>query len=225
MSNSEEAPVDTERTHSTFLSRPWFVLSFQIVVTALSAYIIHLGGARSEWGLVLMMAVGWVTTIILIRHVHKAARQQITSTYETVLRTIDKSKPRTRARTATTTAIDAVTQRIHGNRTSASVVLAGALFLVLFLNLRWQHVAPQELVILLIAAIVALNSSTLALDYRVSHGLFGTNEYEAREIVRFVLKNAGDSDFSGGLGARDLDLSATTATTLGGVWSGAPAYE
>jgi FtsH-binding integral membrane protein len=227
MSNSEEKmPVDTDRARSRVMSKTWAALWLQIVVAVGAAYIIRAGQAdRTTWVMLFFAVVSSTAIALFIRHLHNSARQHITSTYETLLRTIDSSKPKTKARTATTTAIDAVAHRIHGNRTSASIVLAGALFLVLALNLRWNQVAPQGLVIMLIAAIVILNASTLALDYRVSHGLFGTNEHEAREIVRYVLKNAGDSDFSGGLGARELDLSVTTATTLGGVWSGVPAYE
>jgi hypothetical protein len=225
MSNSEEqVPVETERTRSWRTWQDRLGSWCGIAAGLISAYSIY-AGERSGAGLLVVTAVTFIAGVVSLLHEHNSARQHITSTYEAVFRTIDKSKPNTRTRTATTTAIDAVAHQIHGNRTGASIVLIAALFVVLLLNLRWPHVAPEGLLILLIAAIVVLNASTLALDYRVSHGLFGTNEYEAREIVRFVLKNAGDTDFSGGLGARDLDLSAATATTLDGVWSGAPAYE
>jgi hypothetical protein len=100
-----------------------------------------------------------------------------------------------------------------------------ALLLMLLLTVRYGYEAPLPLRIFLVGAIAVLWVSKLALDYRISRGLFGTNEYEAREIVRFVLRNASDTDLSGGLGARKLDLTPSTETELAAVWNGVPVYE
>jgi len=223
MSSSAKVPVDSERRRPT---ARWsaYVLLFQLIGVGVALAVIsksppRLDGLRMS-AVILMagMSIGatWGSQII---HSRKARQ------YGTLLRIIHKSKQPTPVRTATTTAIDSVADRIHGNRTSASVILASALVLVLFFNLRWEYTIPPAVIILLTIAILLLNASTLALDYRVSHGLFGTNEYEAREIVRFVLRNSSNNDFSGGLGARQLDLSASAQAELAAIWSGEPAYE
>jgi hypothetical protein len=49
--------------------------------------------------------------------------------------------------------------------------------------------------------------------------LFGTNEYEARQIIHFVLDNADDIDFSGGLGGSRLELDEKTQEILNAAWS------
>jgi hypothetical protein len=38
------------------------------------------------------------------------------------------------------------------------------------------------------------------LHYRVTHGLFGTNAYEARMMIDFLLENADKTDFTDGNG-------------------------
>ena len=40
-------------------------------------------------------------------------------------------------------------------------------------------------------------------NYRITKGYYGTNEQEAREIIRFIIKNSDDIDFTGG-GPKDL---------------------
>jgi hypothetical protein len=228
MNSPEEAQPKPERVRSPYGRHVWTTLILLLVQVIFIIAAQRLGDRSTSETFVsvgLLFSVFLVVNLSVFGYLHISSRSAAKKKYETLLRAIDKSKPSTRVRTATTTAIDAVAHRTHVNRTTASVFLSAALFLALLVNLRWNHVAPPALLVLLIAAITVLNGSTLALDYRVSHGLFGTNEQEAREIVRFVLKNAADSDFSGGLGARDLDLSAGTETALAAVWSGAPAYE
>ncbi len=76
-------------------------------------------------------------------------------------------------------------------------------------------------IFILCIAIVLINVWSLAFHYRISHGLYGTNEYEAREIIQFILNYTDDRDFTDGLGARPLDLSPETEKEIAAVWEGA----
>jgi hypothetical protein len=74
-------------------------------------------------------------------------------------------------------------------------------------------------VVVLVIGVLAARLSSGVLRYRVEQGLYGTNEYEAREIVAFVLERAGGIDLSGGLGARDAEPTRDLVT------SGTEAFE
>lgn len=65
-----------------------------------------------------------------------------------------------------------------------------------------------SVIFLLAGAFTLANAGVAALHYRVNHGLYGTNEYEAREIIRFIIDHTDNIDFSQGLSARDMDLSS-----------------
>jgi hypothetical protein len=174
---------------------------------------------------VVLFASSTVIKRFLSRRSGAVLGRKVIGRYEALLRAIDKSQPNTGARSAASTAIDSVARRAEGSRLAASLVLMAALLLMLLLTVRYGYEAPLPLRIFLVGAIAVLWVSKLALDYRISRGLFGTNEYEAREIVRFVLRNASDTDLSGGLGARKLDLTPSTETELAAVWNGVPVYE
>lgn len=55
---------------------------------------------------------------------------------------------------------------------------------------------------LFLAGIIYLNQ--VILDYRIKKGFYGTNDYEAREIIEFIFTNAEYSDFSSGGGAKKI---------------------
>src|SRR4051794_30879466 len=57
--------------------------------------------------------------------------------------------------------------------------------------------------IVLLGFNILLFLSERVLQYRIRHGMYGTNEYEAREVVHFLLRHAKDTNFSGGSGLRE----------------------
>jgi hypothetical protein len=64
---------------------------------------------------------------------------------------------------------------------------------------------------------VLLEIGHQAFLYRLRVGLFGTNEYEVRQLIRFLLAYNTDQDLSGGLGAIDLaqlEVEETEPLTL-----------
>ncbi|HEX4496490.1 MAG TPA: hypothetical protein VIE43_12535 [Thermoanaerobaculia bacterium] len=91
------------------------------------------------------------------------------------------------------------------DRALAIALIAGAVpGYEIALELWGRHVSPLFGFIAL-AAVGVLVAAHLALRYRIRLGLFGTNEYEARQVLHFVLDNADKHDFSGGLGVEDLE--------------------
>jgi hypothetical protein len=72
--------------------------------------------------------------------------------------------------------------------------------------------SPTWAIAVLTAATLLLLLSSAAMEYRLRRGWYGTNEYEARQIVHFLLARAGAGGFSGGLGS--FTISIDEATTL-----------
>lgn len=87
---------------------------------------------------------------------------------------------------------------------------AAYFFLLFSLVLYWYVSALSiiqvrtEVICFILALIVALFVGQKALEYRIKKRLYGTNEYEAREILEFMLSNAHKSDFTSGKGFKGL---------------------
>jgi hypothetical protein len=85
-------------------------------------------------------------------------------------------------------------------------------YLSLFISLitytiiaRLSHLEIRpEVVLLILGLILALFINQKILEYRIRKGLYGTNEYEAREILGFILSHADKSNFSGGQGLKEI---------------------
>lgn len=110
----------------------------------------------------------------------------------------------------TTTAVAAfANERMRQRGFAITTLLASvALYLGVSTLLR-QAILPAPIVVVA-GAVFLLQVSDAAMEYRLVRGLYGTNEYEARQIIRFVLHHAEEIDLSGGLG--DLEISFDDAT-------------
>jgi hypothetical protein len=49
--------------------------------------------------------------------------------------------------------------------------------------------------LLLLFSVLVLNQKIL--EYRISNGFYGNNQYEAREIISYIEKHSSDDDFNG----------------------------
>ena len=58
--------------------------------------------------------------------------------------------------------------------------------------------------ILCAAAITLLWSDHFILAYRIKRGYYGTNQHEAKELLRFLIKHADKTDFSDGDGLKKI---------------------
>ena len=119
------------------------------------------------------------------------------------------------------TAIGAVMAARRKATYAASITLLFSMVSYLAVVRRFH--APVDIVVMVVitVGIVAINASAMAFSYRVSHGLYGTTEYEVREIIRFVLSRCDDVDFSSGLGAREFDATDEIVIALETAWAGA----
>jgi hypothetical protein len=126
-----------------------------------------------------------------------------------VLLFIDRSAPpATPPMKSVHTVIAVMRYRNHRRRITASVVL----FLCLLYLCTWgRDVIKPAAAATLAIALALVQIGGIAFEYRVRKGLFGTSDFEAREIIRFALDNAGM--FSGGLGSRVPDFKTASPPT------------
>ena len=77
------------------------------------------------------------------------------------------------------------------------LLLIATLFCILsniFFDLGISNFFP----VIFIATFILLNLESFLFDYRIRKGWYGTNETEAREIVKFILDNSDNIDFTDG---------------------------
>jgi hypothetical protein len=73
--------------------------------------------------------------------------------------------------------------------------------LILFVvrNVFWNSIPAISISMLMLTLVVLLYARKSVIESRILRGYFGTNRYEASEIIRFVQKKSNDDlDSSGG---------------------------
>lgn len=118
---------------------------------------------------------------------------------------------------STSTALASFARQRSRERHLAMLVLllAGGTHTLVAYQLEISALWPA---LLLVGAAVLLQIGDAATGYRLNKGLYGTNEYEARQIILFVLSRTEDADLSGGLGAADIQIDDVTQTILCEAW-------
>jgi len=98
----------------------------------------------------------------------------------------------------------AVLVRYKSRQRSFSLMLLAAAVLgyLLIVSVTGGTISNMMLSVLFLGEVVLVGAD-IAFTYRVRHGLFGTTEYEARQIIRFVMENSDKYDFSGGIGTTE----------------------
>lgn len=166
--------------------------------------------------LVYVVAAFQVALVVILRiwRVHRVSRH--IRVYEQL------RSPNARAAADTLTVIDALARRKDRGQLIGTLALLAAAVFALYGH---QAASGTRLILLvgLLVAVAVLNVGAFAFAYRVSKGLYGTNAYEARELIFFVLRHKEDIDLSGGLGARDLQLDSTVERAVIAAWEGARA--
>ncbi len=93
------------------------------------------------------------------------------------------------------------------------------------LSVAFESKGSSLVLIIVAIAFLAIHIDHMLLEYRIKHGLYGNNEFEAREIIEFIISHARKDDFndSGGLKkviptpVLDLNLNKENSTDRGGV--------
>jgi hypothetical protein len=134
-----------------------------------------------------------------------------TSAYEKILGQIWPSRPRD-SPNSTTTALTALSKKKwYQHQFSINILLVSAAFATLIKASALAAIVP-------ISAAAILLSADAALRYRFKHALYGTNEYEARQLISFIVDNADEIDLSGGLGVSEINTDKTAQDILVATW-------
>jgi len=103
----------------------------------------------------------------------------------------------------TSVAGNLILKKFESNQT-ATIILAFALVLGVVITTFIDIPGERAYMGIVIALLVALQINAAATEYRIAHGLYGTSESEAREILAYVARHYGTDDFSGGAGFGDF---------------------
>jgi len=118
----------------------------------------------------------------------------------------------------TATVFDGIVRDVR----SDALLGTAALLATVFVDFLRQALAAQRYEMHFAIAggifIAALQCRLLITRYRVAVGLFGTNRYEARLIVKHIISTSDDRDFTNGLGARELILDSDTNVLIAEAW-------
>lgn len=88
-------------------------------------------------------------------------------------------------------------KRLNQTQNAILVLIASLLIYLLLPYLVKASINPLIIYILLSCAILVLTNQ-LVFDYRIRKGLYGRNQWEARQIISFILQNADNIDFTDG---------------------------
>jgi hypothetical protein len=105
--------------------------------------------------------------------------------------------------------------------TRAYTLLLLSLVVSLGFNLITKTSLDFGLISFLLGLILILFTNQTALEYRIRKGLYGNNEYEAREILQFIIDHADKTDFTSGGKSKKLLPDAEIEQIL----KEAPAFE
>jgi hypothetical protein len=97
-------------------------------------------------------------------------------------------------------------QRTKAN-SIAYMLLSSAVVIYLVFSFVFGVEPKTGTILFIVFLMLSLNINWKVSDYRIKHGFYGTNEYEAREILNFITSHADKSSFTTGKGLKDV-LSA-----------------
>ncbi|CAK8716763.1 hypothetical protein GMJAKD_05940 [Candidatus Electrothrix aarhusensis] len=91
-----------------------------------------------------------------------------------------------------------ITYLRHLKRGNWKLKLALFICTGIFFGLSWKlpQINLSVLSIVLLGLISLLITKELLVEYRIRKGLFGTNRMEARALIKFIIKNSDDIDFT-----------------------------
>jgi MFS family permease len=187
-------------------------LAFGVLLFIFSLFVARLavGETVFRWSAISLFA-GW-GVLACISAIGKRLRPFAAEQYERIVNALAVQDA-----AAVSTAIAGIAREKHRDQMIGSATLAAAISSYVLFGWLMGHRGSVWPVVFLGAALLLLNAGMIVSRYRWEHGLYGTSEYEAREIVRFILENADDIDFSDGLGAKNIPLDSEE-TFLSDLW-------
>lgn len=82
----------------------------------------------------------------------------------------------------------------------ARTILMISTVVLLVLTYAFDVAAISNAIFVPLVLYLLLLLRDVVLQYRITHGLFGSNEYEAHALIEFLLENADKTDFTDGTG-------------------------
>ncbi|OXS20699.1 hypothetical protein PSH61_01475 [Pseudomonas rhodesiae] len=111
-----------------------------------------------------------------------------------------------------------------GEKIKQSTKIQGVLFLVLLVNAFSAFVNDSEMnsfvILVVFIGLSAVFVDHKLIEYRINNGWYGKNEFESREIIRFVLAHADKDDFNDRGGLKKIVPEPSFKTTSDFSFSG-----
>lgn len=89
-----------------------------------------------------------------------------------------------------------------GSKSKQSIVSYFLLILSIAVYIIISIISGNEInsyvILFLVICITLIHINQKIIEYRISNGLYGKNEYEAREMINYILSHSDKSDFSDG---------------------------
>jgi hypothetical protein len=199
----------------------WIVSALGVIATILNIIAFFSEFSKIKWSSGLQFGVACLiaaSTLFVLRSTTGRVFKLSLHIYEQLFKVIRPRISSISAPTAATTAIAALANRKRNQKQIATMVILVSLAIYTIARL-WSNLALSVVVIITLAgAALLLQLADAALGYRIHRGLYGTNEYEARQIIYFALSHAEKSDLSGGLGAADMQIDQATEKLVRDNW-------
>lgn len=115
-----------------------------------------------------------------------------------------KEQTERRSDNLTSTVIGLMMIRKEKQTFLAYIFLIASLLVYIALSQLLNLSVRTDLTLLVLGLLLALFVNQKVLEYRIKKGFYGTNEFEAREVLKFILEHADKSSFSDGQGLKDI---------------------
>jgi len=159
-------------------------------------------------------------TALARRLANEVVDENVAAAYDRIFTEINvqgASARKTEPKISTTAVAALMSEKVKQKQVATPLLLLGLLGYVCISALADVNLMMPVVWCLVVAAIL-LEVSQIALEYRVRHALYGTNEYEARQLIGFILKHAEDIDFSDGLGIHEIEIDGEMSRILQENW-------
>lgn len=188
-------------------------LSMSLSVIAIGIYIVTTGDRDSSIFKMtgLLALVAGVAADVTMRRTSKLIDRILVAVYQRVF----GDNPRNIQ--LTTVLGSLAIRRAKITRTSSLLLLLSVVFTISFAVLS-DSFAWHLITLTLIGFLALLHLAFANFLWRLRNGLYGTTEHESRQIVAFVLENESGVDFSGGLGAKRLEVDEKAADIVERQW-------
>lgn len=167
---------------------------FSIVVSVLSGIGVNIFSEKLEGYQIVIILMFFVFNIIILTTYSKISKMDIRELSEN---NIKKQYPKL-------SVVGIFLQEGVNKSTFLIQVLAGSS--LVYAAFSYKHTGQPSLIVLTspIVILILIILRDRITEYRVRNGFYGSNEYEAREIIKFIISNSKNIDFTDGGKAKKI---------------------